>query len=134
MTIMYLDFQLRSEKVNFDFSDLIYYGEIKKNNIGDINSLTNNIIPYCYWTCTTTERKSNYLDSDDILKDFYEKIKQNLEKIKERIKKLNLEVYICIVVEKEHEEDAYSLTISKEMISFLNEINANLDFDLYVDL
>ncbi|MBQ9600401.1 MAG: DUF4279 domain-containing protein [Neisseriaceae bacterium] len=133
MTKMYMDFRLCSEKINFDFSDLIHYGEIEKNNIGDINSLTNNIIQCCYWSCTTTERKSHYLDSDDILKDFYEEIKPNLEKIKERIKKLNLEVYICIVIEKEHEEDTYALTISKEMISFLNEINANLDFDLYLD-
>lgn len=133
MTTMYLDFQLRSEKVNFDFSDLIYHGEIQKNNIGDMNSLTNKIIPYCYWTYTTNEKKSHYLDSDDILKDFYEKIKENFKKIKNRIKQFDLEVYICIVVITESKGDSYSLNISREMISFLNEIGAYLDFDLYLE-
>ena len=134
MTTMYIDFSLRSEKVNFDFSDLVSCGEISKNNIGDIDSKRNEIIPFCNWCCITTERKNHYIDSNDIMKNFYNTIKPNLEKIKERIKKLDLEVYICIVVTTESEDDSYSLSISKEMISFLNEISANLDFDLYINL
>ena len=47
--------------------------------------------------------------------------------------KLNLDVCMCVVVETECADDSYSLSISKEMMHFLNEINASLDFDLYIE-
>lgn len=133
MTTMYIDIHMRSEKVNFDFSDLISCGEIQKNNIGDLNERRNAIIPYCNWCCITTRKNDHHMTSDDLIRDFYKKIQPNLEQIKNRINKLNLDVYMCIVVETECAEDTYSLAVSKDMISFLNEINASLDFDLYIN-
>lgn len=133
MTIMYIDFYARSEKVNFDFSDLISCGNIDKNNIGDVNKRRNVIILDCNWSCITEKKHDRYIDSNDLLREFFEKIQPNLEQIKERINRLNLDVGLCVVVEKECAEDDYSLTVSKEMIHFLNEINASLEFDLYIE-
>lgn len=134
MTEMYLDFCIRSEKINFDFSDLITCGEIHKNNIGDLDERRHTIIPYCNWCCITTKKNGHYIDSDDLLRDFYKQIRSNLEQIKNRIRKLDLEVCMCIVVERECEDDSYSLNVSKEMVQLLNNLNASLDFDLYIDL
>jgi len=73
MTTMYLDLIMRSEEVNFDFSDLISCGEIDKNNIGDIDERKHVVIPYCNWCCTTTKINNHYVDSNDLLRDFYKK-------------------------------------------------------------
>ena len=127
MTTMYVGFWLSSDKYNFDFSDLIPCGEIKKNKIGDINKRRGEVINRCNWSCCTAKKECVY--TDDALKDLYEILKTNFGDIKKRISELNLTVNIYVAVDTTEKDDVYAIDFSKEMIKMCAELNAEVCVD-----
>ncbi len=127
MTTMYVDFHLSSNEHNFDFSDIILFGEIKKNNIGDMDKKRNRVITSCNWSCCTEEK--NFIFTNDALNEFYENIKVNFNEIKKRIIELNLEVDIYVVINTTDEDDTFGVTFNKEILKMCTELNADLSVD-----
>ena len=126
MTLMYIDLILKSV-VKPIFLDSFFDGNIKTVNKGDLIG-KNKRISECYeWRLITKEH--NYIDTNDILKDFYKQFSKNSDKVLNEIKSSNAKGYLYVVINRDSEQDEFSITLESEIIRFLCELNIEFVID-----
>ena len=81
------------------------------------------------WEYSTRFIPTLYLD--EVSKIFLEKFDKHTLKIKNYIQEKDLEIKVDVVVELVKNQSP-SLNLSKDLITFLNDIGAEIDFDIYV--
>jgi Domain of unknown function (DUF4279) len=78
-----------------------------------------------------TEGYKQTFDFEDLTKRFEELFSNKVDVLKSFTERYNLNLTINVVVEIANGE-APSLSLSKSFITLINEINSEIDFDLYV--
>ena len=126
MTSMYIDFSLESS-VGQICLDEFFDGDIRKIKKGEPIGKNARIAEKYEWQLTTAE--SNYIDTNDILKDFYNQFSKNKKEILNEIRAVKATGYLYVVVNRDSEKDDFSITVSSEMIHFLDELNVEFSID-----
>lgn len=126
MTLMYIDFCLESNirQINLDN---FFIGDIRKVEKGEPIGKKTRISEKYEWRLITKE--SSYIDTNDILKDFYNQVSKNKKEILNEIKSSKATGYLYIVINRDLENDEFSITIDSEMIKFLCELNVEFAID-----
>lgn len=122
---MYIDLQFSSSvKDVFEISQIINIKPSSYNNIGD-KSKTGKILDFSQINFYLLE---NFYEDTNLLFDkFVLLLNPYLPCLRKYISDNKCDVHICVVIRED--SDRYSISFSKEIISFLAQLNSSLDFD-----
>ena len=123
---MYIDLSLESTAKSICLDDF-FDGDIRKVNKGEPIRKNKRISESYEWQLITKPR--NYIDTNDILKDFYNQFSKNSKEVLNEIKSSKVVGCLYVVINRDSEQDEFSITVDPEMIHFLCELNVEFAID-----
>jgi hypothetical protein len=126
MTSMYIDLSLESTVKPICLDDF-FDGEIRKVNKGELIGKNKRISESYIWQLITKEH--SYIDTNDILRDFYNQFLKNSEGVLNEIRTSKVAGCLYVVIKRNSEQDEFSITVDSEVLHFLCELNVEFAID-----
>jgi len=126
MTSMYIDLSLESTVKPICLDDF-FDGEIRKVNKGELIGKNKRISKSYIWQLITKEH--SYIDTNDILRDFYNQFLKNSEGVLNEIRTSKVAGCLYVVIKRNSEQDEFSITVDSEVLHFLCELNVEFAID-----